>query len=56
MPLKSCITKLSLEQFVLAAIHDDTKANEMGQRAKQVVVEQQGATTRSVDILFSLLD
>ena len=44
------------EQFVLAAIHDDTKANEMGQRAKQVVVEQQGATTRSVDILFSLLD
>ena len=44
------------EQFVLAAIHDDTKANEMGQRAKQFVVEQQGATTRSVDILFSLLD
>ena len=44
------------EQFVLAAIHDGTKANEMGQRAKQFVVEQQGATTRSVDILFSLLD
>lgn len=44
------------EQFVLDAIHDGTKANEMGQRAKQFVVEQQGATTRSVDILFSLLD
>ena len=44
------------EQFVLAAIHDGTKANEMGQRAKQFVLEQQGATTRSVDILFSVLD
>jgi 3-deoxy-D-manno-octulosonic-acid transferase len=44
------------EQFVLAVIHDRTKANEMGQRAKQFVLEQQGATTRSVDILFSVLD
>ena len=44
------------EQFVLAVIHDRTKANEMGQRAKQFVLEQQGATTRSVDILFSMLD
>lgn len=44
------------EQFVLATIHDGTEANEMGQRAKQLVVEQQGATTRSVDILFSVLD
>ena len=44
------------EQFVLAGINDPTKANNMGQRAKQFVREQQGATTRSVDILFSLLD
>jgi 3-deoxy-D-manno-octulosonic-acid transferase len=44
------------EQFVLAGINDPIKANKMGQRAKQFVHEQQGATTRSVDILFSLLD
>ena len=44
------------EQFVLAGINDPIKTNKMGQRAKQLVREQQGATTRSVDILFSLLD
>jgi len=44
------------EQFVLATINDPTQANKMGQRAKQLVHEQQGATTRSLDILFSLLD
>ena len=44
------------EQFVLAAIKDPTTANQMGQRAKLLVHAQQGATTRSVDILFSLLD
>jgi 3-deoxy-D-manno-octulosonic-acid transferase len=44
------------EQFVLAGINDPIKTNKMGQRAKQLVHEQQGATTRSVDILFSLLD
>jgi 3-deoxy-D-manno-octulosonic-acid transferase len=46
----------AFREFVLACIEDPTQANEMGQRAKQFVHEQQGATTRSVDILFSLLD
>jgi 3-deoxy-D-manno-octulosonic-acid transferase len=44
------------EQFVLAGINDPTTIDNMGQRAKQLVHEQQGATKRSVDILFSLLD
>ncbi|MBT6846567.1 MAG: 3-deoxy-D-manno-octulosonic acid transferase, partial [Planctomycetaceae bacterium] len=44
------------EQFILAVINNPAKANKMGQLAKQFVHEQQGATTHSVDILFSLLD
>ncbi|MGY8733818.1 MAG: 3-deoxy-D-manno-octulosonic acid transferase [Pirellulales bacterium] len=44
------------EQFVLAGINDPTTVHNMGQRAKQLVHEQQGATMRSVDILFSSLD
>ena len=44
------------EQFVLDGINDPMKANKMGQRAKQFVHEQQGATTRSVDIIFSLFN
>jgi 3-deoxy-D-manno-octulosonic-acid transferase len=46
----------AFREFVLACIENPTQANKMGQRAKQFVHEQQGATTRSVDILFSLLD
>ena len=43
------------EQFVLSGINDPIKIYNMGQRAKQLVHEQQGATMRSVASLFSLL-
>ena len=46
---------LELERFVHRALDDPAWARELGQRARQLVLSQQGATTRTVDLLSPLV-
>lgn len=46
----------SLEAFVERAITDRNWAKEIGQRARELVVSQQGATERTVELLRPLID
>jgi len=45
-----------LELFVRTMLTDRSQAQAMGQRAQQIVLSQQGATARTVDLLLSALD
>ena len=44
-----------LEQFVCRALADPEWAQELGQRARQLVLSGQGATARTVDLLEPLV-
>ncbi|MGI9429875.1 MAG: 3-deoxy-D-manno-octulosonic acid transferase [Bythopirellula sp.] len=44
-----------LESFVRRALDDRTWAQQLGQRARQLVLQQQGATERTVDLLLPLV-
>lgn len=44
-----------LEQFVLRALADPEWAQQLGQRAQQLVLSGQGATVRTVDLLIPLV-
>ncbi len=46
---------LELEQFVRRALNDSTWVQQLGQRARQLVLSQQGATARTVDLLSPLV-
>lgn len=46
---------LELEQFVRCALSDPAWAQVLGQRARQLVLSQQGATARTVDLLSPLV-
>jgi len=45
-----------LLQFVRQSLDDPQTAQQLGQRARDLVLSQQGATGRTVDLLLSLLD
>ena len=45
-----------LEQFVRRALKDRQWAKELGQRARNLVSEQQGATERTVELLLPLVE
>jgi 3-deoxy-D-manno-octulosonic-acid transferase len=47
--------QLELEQFVRRALDDAAWAQELGRRARQLVLSQQGATARTVDLLSPLV-
>ena len=44
-----------LTQFVRTMLKDRTQAEEMGQRAQNLILSQQGATARTVEQIFSIL-
>jgi len=45
-----------LEQFVRRALDDSAWATQLGQRGQELVLDQQGATERTVALLLSLMD
>lgn len=47
--------RAELEQFVERALNDRDWANHLGRRARELVVAQQGATLRTVDLLLPLI-
>ncbi|HEX6962760.1 MAG TPA: 3-deoxy-D-manno-octulosonic acid transferase, partial [Lacipirellula sp.] len=49
-------TSIELEEFVQWALQQPADAQALGQRARQLVQSQQGATRRTVDLLMSLID
>jgi 3-deoxy-D-manno-octulosonic-acid transferase len=49
-------SEAELATFVRRALENPTWAVELGQRARQLVVSQQGATGRTVDLLLSLFE
>lgn len=49
-------TPESFQQFVEQALEDPASAQELGQRARELVLAQQGATTRTVELLLPLVD
>lgn len=44
-----------LEQFVRRALDDPASARQLGQRARELVLSQQGATARTVELLMPLV-
>lgn len=44
------------EQFIRHALEDPAWANELGQRARELVLAQQGATARTIELLVPLVD
>jgi 3-deoxy-D-manno-octulosonic-acid transferase len=49
-------SEVEFAAFVRSALEDPTWAAELGQRARELVVSQQGATARTVDLLLPLLE
>ena len=45
-----------LEQFVRQALNHPAQARQLGQRARELVLSQQGATQRTVELLLPLID